>query len=73
MSSLVSQYTEHIAMRVEDAVTASGTFVHSFLASFISLHSLSNLQNSPFTRGKVASLTVLRTERVHDADSIRKL
>ena len=40
MSSLVSQYTEHVAMRVEDAVTASGTVVHSFLASFISLHSL---------------------------------
>ena len=40
MSSLVSQYTEHVAMRVEGAVTASGTFVHSFLASFVSLHSL---------------------------------
>ena len=40
MLSLVSQYTEHVAMRVEGAVTASGTFVHSFLASFISLHSL---------------------------------
>ena len=40
MSLLVSQYTEHVAMRVEGAVTASGTFVHSFLASFISLHSL---------------------------------
>ena len=60
MSSLVSKYTEYVAMRAEGAVTASGTFVHSFLAS--SLHS--NLQNAPFTRGKVSSSTELRTKRV---------
>ena len=29
MSSLVSQYTKHVAMRVEGAVTASGTVVHT--------------------------------------------
>ena len=70
--SLVSQYTEHVAMRLEGAVTASGTFVLSFLASFISL-TLSNLQNAPFTRGKASSSTVLHTKRVRETDSIRKL
>ena len=70
MSSLVSQYMEDVAMRIEDAVTASCTFVHSFL---ISLHS--NIQKSPFTRGMAASLTVLHvcTECVRDTDSIQKL
>ena len=40
MSLLVSQYTEHVAMCVDGAVTESGTFVHSFPAYFISLHSI---------------------------------
>ena len=73
MSLLVSQYTEHVAMRVEGAVTASGTFVHSFLASFISLSTLSNLQNTPFTRGQASSSNVLHTKHVRETDSIRKL
>ena len=41
-------------MRVEEAVTASGTFLHSLLASFISLYTLSNLPEPPFAGGKAA-------------------
>ena len=55
-----------------DGISQQVVRLYSFLAS--SLSTLSNLQNSPFTEEKAASLTVLRTElRVHDADSIRKL
>ena len=56
-------------MCVQDAVTASGTFLHSLLAFFISLF---NLPESPFAGGKAARSMKLRTKRVHDTDSMRK-
>ena len=57
-------------MCVQDAVTASGTFLHSLLAS--SLSTLFNLPEYPFAVGKAARSMKLRTKRVHDMDSIQK-
>ena len=65
---MVSKYTEHVAKRIVDAVTVSGTIIHSLLASFISRHS--NLPECPFAKGKAASSIKLRTERLLDTDSI---
>ena len=56
-------------MHVEDAVTASGTYSHSPLASFISLHSL-QLTRSPFAGGKATRSMKLCTKCVCVTDSI---
>ena len=66
---MVNKYTEHVAKRIVDAVTVSGTIMYSLLA--LSLATLSNLPECPFARGKAASSIKLRTERLRDTDSIR--
>ena len=67
---MVNKYTEHVAKRIVDAVTVSGTIIHSLLASFNSRHSLT-YQSARLPEGKAASSIKLRTERLRDTDSIR--
>ena len=71
MSSLVRWYTEHVAMRVKDAVTASGSFSHSLLASLISLLPLQHSKDSLHKKA-AASLTLLRTEMAKKKEIAKK-